>query len=185
MSERALRLFAALELPREAIARLAALPFDEETWRRVPPESLHVTLAFLGATDPGAVPELSAALESVDGVAPRLALGGALLHPPRRARALAVALEDPHGTLAALQRDVSDGLAATGAYAPERRAFRAHVTVGRLRPRVRAPRRLDLAVAPLAFAGTAVTLFSSRTSPHGARYEPLVSIRLPAGRTDD
>jgi len=185
MSERALRLFAALELPREAVAVLAAVPFDEETWRRVAPESLHATLAFLGATDPALVPELGAALESVDGVAPRLALGGALLLPPRRARVLAVALADPDGTLAALQRDVSAALAATGAYDAERRAFRAHVTVGRLRPRMRAPRSIELAVAPLAFAGTAVTLFSSRTSPHGARYDALVRILLPAGRTDD
>jgi hypothetical protein len=38
---------------------------------------------------------------------------------------------------------------------------------------------------PLAFAGSALTLFASRLSPGGARYEPLVSIPLTSGRTDD
>jgi 2'-5' RNA ligase len=185
MSGRALRLFAALELPGEVTDALQALRLDEDTWRRVPAESLHVTLAFLGATDPGLVPVFADALRRIRSDAPRLILGDALLLPPRRAHVFTVALADPDGTLATLQRDVAAALAATGAYEPERRAFRAHVTIGRLRPRQRAPRATDLPVPPLAFAGTALTLFSSRTSPHGARYEALVRIPLPTGRTDD
>ena len=43
-----------------------------------------------------------------------LALGDVLLLPPRRARVLTVALEDPDGTLATLQARVSGALAAAG-----------------------------------------------------------------------
>ena len=188
MSERALRLFAALELPPEAVTRLARFPLDTEIWRPVAPESLHVTLAFLGATEPAAVPALTAALDAGVGTAraaPPLAFAGPLLVPPRRPRVLAIALADPDGVLAGLQARVAGALAATGHYAPERRAFRPHVTVAPLRPRARAPRSVDATLEPLAFTGTAVTLFSSRTSPHGARYEPLTTIPLRTGRTAD
>jgi hypothetical protein len=50
---------------------------------------------------------------------------------------------------------------------------------------VRAPRVTDLTLGPGEFHGTALTLFSSRTSPHGARYEPLLRRPLVAGRIDD
>jgi 2'-5' RNA ligase len=188
VTERALRLFAALELPPEAVTVLAAVAVDEEVWRRVPPESLHVTLAFLGATDALAVPALAAALD--DGVgtpraAPRLAFARPLLLPPRRPRVLAVALADRDGALTALQARVAAALAATGRYAPERRAFRAHVTVARLRPRTRPPRAVATAIEPLEVAGRAVTLFRSHTSPHGARYEALSTISLETGRRAD
>jgi 2'-5' RNA ligase len=187
VSERALRLFAALELPPEAVAALEAFPLDPEVWRRVPAESLHVTLAFLGATDAGLVPALGAALAAGVGerAAPRLAFARPLLLPPRRPRVLTAALEDRDGALAALQAQVSAALAATGAYEAEHRAFRPHVTVGRVRPRARAPRSVEGTFAPVGFAGTAVTLFSSRTSPHGARYDALSRIPLGSGRTDD
>jgi 2'-5' RNA ligase len=98
---------------------------------------------------------------------------------------LAAALADLDGSLAALQAQVSAALAHTGAFTPETRPFRAHVTVARLRPRARAPRTVDASIDAPEFLGTAVTLFSSRTSPQGARYEALSRIGLETGRTVD
>lgn len=184
MSSR-LRLFAALELPGEAVAALEGLRFDEEVWRRVASSSLHVTLAFLGATEPSLVAGVRRAVEGVAGRPVRLMLAAPLLLPPRRPHVLTVALEDPDRALAALQGEVASALAATGAFSPEARPFRPHVTVGRVRPRVRAPRAIELSVPRLEFHATAVTLFSSVTAPAGARYEPLASVSLPAGRIDD
>jgi 2'-5' RNA ligase len=179
-----LRLFAALELPRTAVAALEAFrdaAADPQLWRPLPAESLHVTLAFLGATDESVVPRLEAALRASPGPttrAPRLRLAGSLLLPPRRPRVLCVALDDLDGTLAQLQARVSDALAATGAYTPESRPFVPHVTVARLRPGARAPRVVDVAPERLEFRGEALTLFVSRLSPRGARYEPLVRVGL-------
>jgi 2'-5' RNA ligase len=176
-----LRLFVALELPPAARAALVAFQdaaADPDVWRPVASEAIHLTLAFLGRRPEADVAAIEPVLRAAAGPAPRLALGGALLLPPRRARVLAADLSDPDGTLAALQSQVSDGLAAAGVYTPEKRPFRAHATIARLRPRARAPRSVDAAPEPLEFAGEALTLFVSRLHPHGARYEPLVRVNF-------
>ena len=176
-----LRLFVALEFPAPARAALAAFrdaAADPEVWRPVADEAIHLTLAFLGRRPAEDVATIEPVLHAAAGPAPRLALGGALLLPPRRARVLCADLDDRDGTLAALQSRVSDGLAAAGVYTPEKRPFRAHATVARLRSRARAPRSVDAAPEPLEFAGEALTLFVSRLHPHGARYEPLVRVNL-------
>ena len=91
---------------------------------------------------------------------------------------LTVALDDPDGTLAVLQGRVSAGLEAAGVFVPEKRPFRAHVTVARLRPRERAPRSVDAAPEPLELHAGPLTLFESRLHPHGARYEALSRVTL-------
>jgi RNA 2',3'-cyclic 3'-phosphodiesterase len=179
--DRALRLFVALELPEAARAALAAFrdaAADPDVWRPVRDEALHLTLAFLGRRPAGDVAIVSSILHEAGEAAPRLELAGSLLLPPRRARVLCASLEDPDGTLADLQARVSDELTAAGLYTPEKRPFRAHATVARLRPRARPPRTVDAAPEPLEFAGGPLTLFESRLHPHGARYEPLVRVSL-------
>jgi RNA 2',3'-cyclic 3'-phosphodiesterase len=177
-----LRLFVALELPEAVRAALAAFrdaAADRDVWRPIPPEALHLTLAFLGARPEDDVATIEGVLRAAAGPAPRLALGAGLLLPPRRARVLCVHVEDPDGTLAALQARVSDGLAGAGVYEPEKRPYRAHATVARLRPRQRPPRAIGAAPPePLAFRGESVALFVSRLHPHGARYEALVRAPL-------
>ena len=176
-----LRLFVALELPGralDALTRFRDAAADPDVWRPVPTESLHLTLAFLGRRAASDVQAIEAVLRAAAGPAPRLALAGALLLPPRRPRVLCAALTDLDNTLTDLQARVSDGLAAAGVYTPEARAYRAHATVARLRPRARAPRSVDTGPEPLEFAGEALTLFESRLHPHGARYEPLVRLKL-------
>jgi 2'-5' RNA ligase len=177
----ALRLFVALELPpaaRDALVAFRDAAADPDLWRPVAPEAIHLTLAFLGRRPETDVAAIEPILRAAAGPAPRLRLAGALLLPPRRARVLCADLTDVDGTLAALQSRVSDGLAAAGVYTPEKRPFRAHATVARLRARARPPRSVDAAPEPLAFAGEALTLFVSRLHPHGARYEPLVRVNL-------
>jgi 2'-5' RNA ligase len=65
---------------------------------------------------------------------------------------------------------------------PERRAFRPHVTVGRVRrgERVRAA-GLGPPAPDLAFHAPAVTLYRSHTGPGGSRYEALARAPLGAG----
>jgi RNA 2',3'-cyclic 3'-phosphodiesterase len=176
-----LRLFVALELPaavRSALAAFRDAAADPAVWRPIAAEALHLTLAFLGRRPADDVAVIERVLREAAGPAPRLAVAGAVLLPPRRARVLCAALDDPDGTLGELQARVSDGLAAAGVYVPEKRPFRAHATVARLRPRERAPRTVSVVPEPLEFRGEALTLFESRLHPHGARYEPLVRVFL-------
>lgn len=178
--ERPLRLFVAVDLPgaaRDALAAVGAAA-DPDSWRAVAPESLHLTLAFLGWRPPADVAVIEPIVRAEAGTpAPRVALGAVLLLPPRRARVLTVEL-DHAGALLELQARVSARLAAAGVYTPEQRPFLPHVTVARLRPRVRPPRAADLHVAPLEFSAPSVTLYESRLRRSGARYEPLVRVGL-------
>ena len=110
--------------------------------------------------------------------APRLALGPALALPPKRPRVLTAEVEDPHGSLRALQKAVAEGLAARRLYTPEARAYRPHATVARLRPDARAGRGDIPGPEPLEFRGEALTLYQSRLRREGARYVPLASFPL-------
>ena len=178
-----LRLFVALDLPPGARAALAAFrdaAADPAVWRPVPDEALHLTLAFLGQRPEQDVAAIERVLAVAAGPAPRLRLGGALLLPPRRARVLCAEVEDLDGTLAELQARVSAGLAREGLYTPEKRPFRAHATVARLRPGERPPRALEAAPEPLEFHGEALTLYVSRLRPTGARYEKLARLSISA-----
>jgi RNA 2',3'-cyclic 3'-phosphodiesterase len=178
-----LRLFVALELPdrvRTALLSFREAAADPDVWRPVAPEALHLTLAFLGRRPESDVGVIEPVLRAEEGPAPRLALAGAVLLPPRRARVLCAEVEDPDGTLAALQTRVSEGLEGADVYRPEKRPFRAHATVARIRTRARPPRTVTAVPEPLEFHGEAVTLFVSHLHPHGARYEPLVRVPLHA-----
>jgi RNA 2',3'-cyclic 3'-phosphodiesterase len=177
-----LRLFVALELP--AVAREALGEFrdraDPEVWRPVRDEALHLTLAFLGHRPEADVSVVGDVLGRLAlGVVP-LALGAGLLLPPRRARVLCAEVLDLSGALGRLQASVSDGLAAAEVYEPERRPFRAHATVARLRSGARPPRAIEDSPEPVEFAGGPVTLFRSQLGRGGAVYEPLVRLEVPS-----
>ena len=183
------RLFVALELPEQVRAALAAWGagvaadvHGERALRVLPPESLHVTLCFLGWRDEGhveAIAALALGAVPVGAPAPRLALGAPAWLPRRRPRVLAVDLADDGGALAGLQAQVSDALEAGAGFEPEKRPFRPHVTVARVPRGARVSTRDELAVpAPLQFAGAAVTLYRSRLSRAGAQYEPLARAEL-------
>jgi ketosteroid isomerase-like protein len=91
---------------------------------------------------------------------------------------LAVELEDGDGALARLQATLSTALVAGGWYAPESRTFLAHVTVARVAKdaRIRAP---NVPAAPAVdIRCSRVTLYRSRLSPSGARYEALRVVEL-------
>jgi 2'-5' RNA ligase len=75
---------------------------------------------------------------------------------------------------------LSQVLAAGGWYQPEKRPFLAHATVARVTRSGRAPRVSLPQLPSLEFRCTRVTLYRSRLSRAGARYEPLSTIELGA-----
>jgi 2'-5' RNA ligase len=204
-AEERARLFVALELPLEV--REALVGWRDAAVRGLPGmrvlrgEDLHVTLCFLGWQPLSeAVAILRACGVAAACPAAPLAVGSAVWLPPRRPRVLAVALEDRSSALAAVQGVVSAALVEGGWYTPEKRPFLAHVTVARVGRAGGGPRRVGprgggprgggaasadgmaLGDPPSpAFAGSRVTLFRSRLSPAGARYEPLGTVALGRG----
>jgi RNA 2',3'-cyclic 3'-phosphodiesterase len=183
------RLFLALDLPEPARASLVAwrdtLVSGRSDLRPVRPESLHVTLVFLGWQDESAVSKIvDAAFSSVPGGSPpRLTPMGVRSLPPRNPRLIALDLEDKGGRATALQASASAALEAGGWYRPEKRPFWPHLTLARAK---RGERRvqpiLDGPPPPDAFEAPVITLYRSTLRPQGALYEPLArTLAVDAG----
>jgi len=187
---KAVRTFIAIELPQEVREYLESRQTDlasaggDVKWVR--PDDIHLTLAFLGNVP---VEEIAAVAAAVRGAAAgmepiRLRAGGAGCFPPRgRPRVVWIGIEEPTGALARLQGAVAE---ATARFAekPERREYKAHLTVGRVRGG-RGAEELSEAVAALAdakgpeFEAAEVVIFESVLAREGPTYMPLA--RVPFG----
>jgi len=152
---------------------------DGDGLRRVPAASLHLTLAFLGERPEEEVEAIGAAVLGCASPVPGLALGAPAWLPARRPGVLAIDVVDGEGACARLQAAVSAALVALGACAPDRRRFRPHVTVARVRRGARVDGR-SVAPGPAVgpFAGAALTVYRSRLGAPGARYEALARADL-------
>ena len=117
-----------------------------------------------------------------------LSVGAPLWLPRTRPRTLAVAIHDDEGDLASLHAAVTDAISDVTAWEPERRRFRAHITVARTRGRMRnawspVGQGCPLPATPqLRFTPESVTLYRSWLSSGGATYEALATCSLePSG----
>jgi 2'-5' RNA ligase len=167
------RLFVAVWPPEHVAEELTALPRkDERGVRFVRPDNWHVTLRFLGETDPRAV---------VD------ALDGATL-PPARARVgpgvdvLADrAIVVPVAGVDELAAAVVGATASLGE--PPRKRFVGHLTLARLKRSARMPKALG-AMVQAEFDVEEIALVQSRLHPDGARYETLSTWPVPRTGSD-
>lgn len=186
------RLFVALDLPdavRQGIAGWGRKALVDPALRPVRPESLHITLAFLGWLPEKEIPRLGQIVASSALEAPLVELSGPVQRPERgRPRLFALAAESP-GTIA-LQATLEGGLAAARLYEPEKRPFWPHVTVARVRREERGSKRPALVsklpeAVPQRLLQPAVcrrmTLYRSELQPQGAQYTPLAQVELPLG----
>ena len=179
-----------LDLPdelREGIAAWGREALVDPALRTVAPESLHITLAFLGQRPEEEIEAIAAVVEENAGPAPWVELLDPEPRPPRgRARLYALPALSP-GT-EALQAGVAQGLAQEGFYEPEKRPFWPHVTVARVRPEGRGSRRPAVVSDPPGKSPRSLsearicrrmTLYRSELQPTGARYVPLAQVQLP------
>jgi 2'-5' RNA ligase len=210
------RLFVAVDPPpavcgelaawaRAALGGLRGLDADAQTRtagsrvRLLGAETMHVTLCFLGGRPLAELDTIAAALDACSAERPQLYVGAPLWLPPRRPRSLALAVQDRDGELQRLHASVRDALAGAIDWQPERRRFRAHVTVARLASGGggRAERRRrggshapdGAAGAPLppspqlTFVPREVVLYRSLLSPGGASYEVIATRALESSAT--
>jgi 2'-5' RNA ligase len=188
------RLFVALDLPegvREGLAAWGAEALGDPALRPVAPESLHVTLAFLGYRPEKDAGRIAAVLEGCVAPAPLVELLDPVAKPtPRKARLFALPALSP--ATEQIQARISELLVAERLYEAEKRAFWPHITIARVRPESRGSRRPMAVERPPenlppglseAFYGVRLTLYRSVLQPQGARYVPLAQVELPgAGR---
>ncbi|TAL17450.1 RNA 2',3'-cyclic phosphodiesterase [bacterium] len=182
-----LRSFIALELPpavRDSLEvlqkKLRPLARDIK-WTKT--DSVHLTLFFLGEIEEERFEAVGKALEE------GFAIGGPFeLHPegagafplPERARVVVAGVGGDVKALAALLEEINKRLLPLG-FTPERRPFKPHLTIGRVRREKRFGGVKEALGAAEDFKGPSwrvekVILYTSDLQPGGAVYTPRVSV---------
>jgi 2'-5' RNA ligase len=166
---------------RKALSRVA----PRTVLRWVEPSNLHITLWFLGEVAEERTSDVTAVLrDAFQTSAFALRIGGAGMFPQTDPpRALWFGIRAGGDALRDLHSELEPRLARLG-FQPEKRAYSAHLTIARFKD----VRRADIPAIRKIVAGsaadigecdiTAVTLFRSRLSPSGSRYEHLLRVPL-------
>lgn len=195
-----IRCFLAVPLSSQLLGALEGLQAEaRQTLRHldvkwVPPQNIHLTFHFFGAIPQGIVPDIERALTLVldrASAIPFRVVGLGAFPGPARPRVIWAGIEDePRGALAAAQQRIDESLAELGLPCEER-AFRPHLTIGRVREHLVSGRRSGGPVDLTSYRGRLVghgvaeelDLIQSRLTPDGARYEVLrrVQFRGTAG----
>jgi len=185
-----IRTFIAIDLPDTVKSFLKETAHELKGFgahvRWVRPESIHLTLKFLGNVNRDLVPTLEAELNSIlsrERSFP-LSMSGLGAFPGlKRPRVIWAGLDDPGRRLTPLVAGIDDRLEPLG-FKKEKRPFRPHLTLGRVKsPRgvgelVAAVRRM-MDVSGPSFTAEKAFLFQSVLKPSGAEYTPLARFEFP------
>jgi 2'-5' RNA ligase len=184
-----LRLFLALPVPASVREALVAVQADlrqtggKVSWVR--PENLHVTLVFLGDVVTGRVDAVRRVVEEAVPMYPGFDLyarGVGAFGSARSPRVVWAGFDSVPAALVEMHGLLAEGLRGIG-FDVERRAFKAHVTLGR----VRSARGVDALTSAMASVKNAafgpvpvrrVQLMRSDLGPQGARYTVLHEVML-------
>lgn len=184
-----MRLFVAIEVPetvrRELERRASRVRRELPGARWARPETLHLTLVFLGETDPSLVPRLSAALgpafAAFEPFEVQLREGGSF--PPGRPARVAWVGVTPEEGLKRLEASVSRVAVEVAGIEPDHRHYHPHLTLARCAPPWKR-RALDTFVrafhGPVGepFTVERGVLFRSELAAGGARHFPLATYPL-------
>jgi len=188
-----IRSFIAIELPDELKSELtrleARLKSDNQPGVKwVNPDSIHLTLKFLGNIAADRTGEITRAMENaVQGISPfHLEVKELGVFPNlRRVQVAWVGISGEVDKLSQLQKRIETALTPLG-FAPETRAFTPHLTLARLRDQTPPDerQRFGQLIANTKFdtAGTievdAISLMRSQLTRKGAIYSQISSVKL-------
>jgi len=187
-----IRAFIAIELPdavkRELGQLEAQLKSGKQSWVKwVDPNSIHLTLKFLGNITSNSIVEITRAIEeAARGIPPfQLEVKGVGVFPNlKRVQVVWVGLSGEVDKLSQLQQRLESTLEHLG-FAPERRKFTPHLTVARVRDQASGEerQRFGQLIAGTSFDGgtikvEAINLMRSQLTREGAIYSRISSVRL-------
>jgi len=184
-----IRAFIAFELPDSIKSLLEQVQQELKalrlTARWVRPQNIHLTLKFLGNIDSGDIESIGQAMADAAGdCAPfTLTVGGIGFFPGiKRPRVIWVGLGGATDALRNFQRNLANRLATIG-FPSEKRPFKAHLTLGRIRqavnPNILGQTIQDYSVlGNLKFSVDRIILFQSDLKPSGAVYSQLKLVEL-------
>jgi 2'-5' RNA ligase len=183
------RLFFAVELSKEMQAGVRRIQqgFKEHApgVRWVRPEGIHLTLRFLGDVAPERIEDICGrAARGVDTIPsfPIEVRGCGGFPSTKRPRVVWIGVEDPSGSLQAMQARVEAGMQELG-FPRDEKGYNPHLTLGRLKSgkgqgmiaqAIEAQRGVDLGQMEV----REVCLFRSQLKPTGAEYTKLKVITL-------
>ena len=193
MNNEQIRSFIAIELPEEVKTGLhrlqAELKLPQHNFVKwVAPQSIHITLKFLGNISPQKVAEVTRVMEQAShGVSPfQVDISEVGAFPNlRQPRVLWLGIRGEIDKLAAWQKRIDDGLAPLG-FTKEARPFTPHLTLARLREGVSSGDRRDFGELVMKTPVEAnykvnvnsLSLMKSQLLPTGAVYSRLAEVRL-------
>lgn len=186
-----MRLFVAIFLPETVLLDVQSLsrrlPSPRLRW--VAPASIHITMKFLGETEPSRLPVYETVLAQAAAATPRFRLGvagGGVFPDARRPRIFWAGLSGDIDRLIALAGRAEAGFSVLGV-PEEDRAFAPHLTLARCRADARClPADADeflsaaQSLASPSFPVNALHLVQSHLGASGSRYETLRSFPLAA-----
>ena len=191
-----IRSFIAFELPAAVISLLDHVQQELKSLRLkagwVRPQNIHLTLRFLGNINPADIENIGGAMaDAVAECTPfTLTVGGIGFFPGiKRPRIIWVGLGGATAVLLEVQRNLEDRLATVG-FPKEKRSFKAHLTLGRIRQAVD-PNTLGRAIEYCSdigrqqFTADRIILFKSDLRPSGAVYSQLKQVDLRIMKIED
>jgi 2'-5' RNA ligase len=119
---------------RERIGRWLASFGHPRGWKPVPPDNLHLTIAFMDDCPENRTREIAAFLSSLpkDRFPEALAIAGCVFFPDRkRPRVAAMSITDPGGKCSSLAASIRDYLWQARILFDDAKPFRPHLTLGR------------------------------------------------------
>lgn len=185
------RLFIALELSEQQKKEVSAFQEKIKDYldgiRWVKPEGLHLTLKFLGETEPGRIDRIKQAMDDTVSVTKRFDIiyGKSGLFPsPGKTRILWIGLRKGDREAGELADRLDRELSRAG-FEPEKRSFKAHLTLGRVRNSLSEAAAKRYLNQESSFTTTArtidgITLFESSLSSRGASYSILYQAKFPS-----
>ena len=192
-----IRSFIAIELPDELKLELtqleAQLKLDKQPWVKwVNPDSIHLTLKFLGNIAADKTREITRAMEeATQGISPfHLKIKELGVFPNlKRVQVAWVGISGEVEKLSQLQKGIESSLTPLG-FAPESRPFTPHLTLARLRNQASLDerQRFGQVIANTRFESTcnikadAISLMRSQLTREGAIYSRISSVGLNKSR---
>ncbi len=179
-----MRLFLAIDIPNSAREKIIEIQNHfrtlnlDATW--VKPANIHLTIKFLGDTDPALIPRIKNSMSAIANATPpfQTLLGNVGVFPNlKRPRVLWVGLEDQEGHLARLQKHMEKAMTALG-FAPDNKASVHHLTLARMKStkgkeRLKEKVESHPQIEGEPFDVSSVKLIKSQLAPQGSVYTVL------------
>lgn len=187
------RIFIAIDLSADARREVAghienlrrAHPEIKVGWER--PEKLHITIKFLGGTNTSILETLESKIADIGNSRNRfrLRLSSTGVFPSRsRPRILWIGLDGDVRVASDLGKEIDDVCQGLG-FELERREFRSHITIGRIRDPGRSSQvvnmHLEARIEPVEFEVSEIVTYESKLQRTGSVYSVVSAARLLGG----